>query len=554
VSDSKQDPGGAQAALSSLRRQLAQLSSKARLDALISAPDARRLIRSIPAEDLYFTIMDVGLTDAPELVQLASPTQFRTFVDLGGWERDRIEPHALLTWLRAARGDEPEDFLRKLHGIDAELLEYLLREFTVVHDLEENPDVNPEGVTMETPEGRYLLEFKDVEGAELAGLRQLINDLVAENPFESVRLMEAARWEMPSELEEIAYRFRAGRLQDLGFPTLEDAMRLFSYVEPGPRPTAPTPGEALAATGGHVDYLEAAFRALESVERDNLEGELRSVANAALVAEAAEPGDLEALRRVGEMVRDHLSLGLEHLTGGSPARAPDVVRELPLPRIFQVGFSLTLGLKHRADRLAKAPLARLDDTLLLLPDEAAGVDALRRKRPRRALRVPGAEPVPFRSLREVGASEALLARAEAQVSLFRSLLGGSEARARELLARFGVDLKSLEVERLFTATLAMAVLEGRVDPRPLPLGRGTELGERLFEGEPAAPRLRESARERALSVLEPAVEEAARPELRRLVNATLERLVSELGAPFLQERRIDPTLAVILPMESSAAP
>ena len=554
MSDSKQDPGGAQAALSSLRRQLAQLSSKARLDALISAPDARRLIRSIPAEDLYFTIMDVGLTDAPELVQLASPTQFRTFVDLGGWERDRIEPHALLTWLRAARGDEPEDFLRKLHGIDAELLEYLLREFTVVHDLEENPDVNPEGVTMETPEGRYLLEFKDVEGAELAGLRQLINDLVAENPFESVRLMEAARWEMPSELEEIAYRFRAGRLQDLGFPTLEDAMRLFSYVEPGPRPTAPTPGEALAATGGHVDYLEAAFRALESVERDNLEGELRSVANAALVAEAAEPGDLDALRRVGEMVRDHLSLGLEHLTGGSPARAPDVVRELPLPRIFQVGFSLTLGLKHRADRLAKAPLARLDDTLLLLPDEAAGVDALRRKRPRRALRVPGAEPVPFRSLREVGASEALLARAEAQVSLFRSLLGGSEARARELLARFGVDLKSLEVERLFTATLAMAVLEGRVDPRPLPLGRGTELGERLFEGEPAAPRLRESARERALSVLEPAVEEAARPELRRAVDAALEKLRAEVGTPFLQERRLDPTLAVILPMESSAQP
>ena len=552
MSDSKQDPGSAQGALSSLRRQLAQLSPKARVDALISAPDARRIIRSIPAEDLYFTIVDVGLQDAPELVQLASPSQFRTFVDLGGWERDRIEPHALLTWLRAARGDEPEDFLKKLHGIDAELLEYLLREFTVVHDLEENPDVNPEGVTMETPEGRYLLEFKDVEGAELAGLRALLNDLIAENPFESVRLMEAARWEVPSELEEIAYRFRAGRLQDLGFPPLEDAVRLFSFVEPGPRPTSPTPGEALAATGGHVDYLEAAFRALEPVEMDNLEGELRSVANAALVAEAAEPGDLDALRRVGEMVRDYLSLGLEHLTGGSPARAAEVVRELPLQRIFQIGFSLTLGLRHRAERLVKLPLARLDDTLLLMPEEAAGVEALRRKRPRRALRVPGAEPVPFRSLREVGLSEALLARAEAQLSVFRALLGGTEARAQELLARFGVALEALEVERLLTATVAMAVLEGRVDPRPLPLGRGTELGERLFEGTPQAPRLRESARERALAVLEPAVEEAARPELRRLVNATLEELLSEVGTPFLQERRIDPSLAVILPMESSA--
>jgi hypothetical protein len=555
VSDSKRGKDDEVQALSSLRRQLAQLSPKARVDALISAPDARRLIRRMPAEDLYFTIMDVGLVDAPELVQLASPQQFRTFVDLGGWERDRIEPHALLTWLRTARGDEPEDFLQKLHGIDAELLEYLLREFTVVHDLEENPDVNPEGVTMETPEGRYLLELK-AEGAELAGLRMLLNDLIAENPFESVRLFEAARWEMPSELEEIAYRFRAGRLQDLGFPTLEEAMRLFSYVDPAAAAAAPrAAGTALAApAGGHVDYLEAAFRALEPVERDNLEDELRSVANAALVAEAAEPGDLDALRRVGEMVRDYLSLGLEHLTGADPARAAERVRETPLPRIFQVGFSLTLALKHRADRLAKAPLARLDDTLVLMPEEAAGVEALRRKRPRRALRTPGAEAVAFRSLREVALSEALLARAEAQGSIFRALLGGTEERARTVLARFGVDLRALEVERLFTAAVAMAVLEGRVDPRPLPEGRGTELGERLFEGEPAAPRLRESAAARALTALEPAVEPAAQSELRRLVNATLEQLRAELGTPFLQERRLDPTLAVLLPMESSATP
>nr|WP_153864842.1 MULTISPECIES: DUF6178 family protein [Myxococcaceae] len=541
--------------MSSLRRQLAQLSPKARLDALISAPDARRLVRSMPAEDLYFAIADVGLADSPELVQLASPAQFRTFVDLGGWERDRIDPHALLTWLRAARGDEPEEFLRKVHGVDAELLEYLLREFTVVHDLEENPDVNPEGVTMETPEGRYLLEFKEVEGAELAGLRHLLNDLIAENPFEAVRLFEAARWEVPSELEEIAYRFRAGRLQDLGFPPLEEAVRLFSYVDPGARPApAASPGQALAAAGGHVDYLEAAFRELDAVERDNLEDELRGVANAALVAEAADPGDLDALRRVGEMVRDYLSLGLEHLTGAAPARAAELVREVPLPRLFQVGFSLTLALKYRADRLVKAPLARMDDTLLLMPEEAAGVEALRRKRPRRALRVQGAEAVPFRNLRELALSEALLGRAEAQGAIFRALLGGSEPSARERLARFGVDLKALEVERLFTAAVAMAVLEGRVDPRPLPEGRGSELGERLFEGEPAAPRLRASAAERALAALEPAVEEGARPELRRLVNATLERLRTELGAPFLQERRIHPTLAVILPMEGSATP
>ncbi len=522
------------------------------MDALIESAEARTLVRSMPAEELYTTIQEVGLADATELVQLASPAQFRAFVDLGAWKRDRLEPHAVLTWLRAARGDEPEEFLRKLHGLDLEVLEYLLREFTAVHDLEENPDVNPEGVTLETPEGRYLVELK-VEGVEQSALRAILNDLIAENPFESVRLMEATRWEIPSELEEAAYRFRAARLEDLGFPTLESAMRIFSRVDTGPAPARSTQ-TALAPAQGHVDYLDAASRALTEVERENLEDELRGVANAALVAELADPGDLEAVRRVGEMVRDYLSLGLEHLTGGEPSRAAEVVRDTQLERIFQVGFSLTLALKYRAERLVKAPLARLDDTLLVFPEEAAAVEALRLKRPRRALRVQGAEPVPFRSLREIASSEALLARAEAQVELFRGLLGRSETHARDVLARFGVALNMLGVERLFTAAVALAVLEGRVDPRPVPLGRTVELCERLFEGTAQAPRLRPSAAERARATLEPAVAAEAQPELRRLVDLTLERMLGELGPPYLQEGRLDPTLSVILPMEGTPTP
>jgi hypothetical protein len=542
----------AQLARKELRQRLTQLPPRKRLDAIIDSPEARALVRSLPAELLYTTIQEVGLADSTELVQLASPAQFRTFMDLGGWKRDRIEPHAVLTWLRAARGDEPEEFLRKLHGVDLELLEVLLREFTEIHDLEETPDINPEGVTMETPEGRYLIEFK-VEGVEQAALRAILNDLIAENPFEAVRMMEATRWEIPSELEEAAFQFRTARLTDMGFPSLEDAVSLFSRVDTGPA-LARGAQTALAPTTGHVDYLDAAVRSLDTTERENLEDELRGVANAALVAELADPGDLEAVRRVGEMVRDYLSLGLEHLTGGEPQRAAEMVRDTPLKRIFQVGFSLTLALKYRADRLMKAPLARLEDTALLLPEEAVGIEALRLKRPRRALRVPGAEPVPFRSLREIAASEALLARAEAQVEVFRVLLGGSESPAREVLARFGVALPALGLERLFAAAVALAVLEGRVEPRPVPQGRTVELAERLFEGTAQAPRLRPTAAERALAALEPAVAPEARTELRRMVNTTLDRLLGELGAPYLQEGRLDPTLSVVLPLEGVPTP
>lgn len=539
-----------QQALSTMRRQLASLPARKRMEALIESRDARALVRSLPAEDLYFTVMEVGLADSTELVQLASPEQFRTFVDLGGWKKDSVALHEVLTWLRAARGDASEDFLQKLRKVDTEVLELLVREFTLIHDLEENPDVHVEGVTLETPEGRYLVEFKGVEGPELAAMRSLLNDLIADNPFEAVRFLEATRWEVPGELEESAYRFRTGRLQDLGFPPLEEAARLFSRVDTGPAP-APATLAALVASREQPNYLEAAFRQLDEVERDNLEAELRYLANATLVAEVEDPGDLDAIQRVGEMVRDYLLLGLEHLTGGDPSRAAQVVRDTETRRVFQVGFSLTLALKFRADRLMKQPLAQVEGTPLLFPDEATAVEALRRKRPRRTLKVPGAEPVPFRSRRELAASEEVLARAEAQVALLGALLGGTEARAKTLLARFGVEPRVLGVDRFFAATMALALLEGKVEPRPVPSGRRDELGTMLFEGTPEAPRLRADVAGRALAVLEPGVPESARPELRRLVNVTLARLLEELAPSFLQEGRLNPIASVVLPMEGA---
>ncbi len=545
---SKGNGSDTQQALSLVRRQLAALPARKRLDAIIESRGARELVRSLPAEDLYFTIMEVGLADSTELVHLASPEQFRTFVDLGGWAKDRVAPHEVLTWIRAARGDEPEEFLQKVRKVDTEVLELLLREFTLVHDLEENPDVQVEGVTLETPEGRYLVEFKGVEGPELAAMRALLNDLIADNPFEAVRFLEATRWDVPTELEEAAYRFRTARLQDLGFPPLEEAVRLFSRVDTGPAPVA-SPGTALAATQGQPDYLEAAFRSLDALERENLEDELRYLANATLVAEVEDPGDLDALRRVGEMARDYLLLGLEHLTGGDPSRAARVVRDTELKRIFQVGFSLTLTLKFRADRLMKQPLARVEGTPLLFPEEATALEALRRKRPRRTLKVPGAEPVSFRSRRELASSEEVLARAEAQVALLGALLGGTPERAREVLARFGVEPRVLGVDHFFAAVVALALLEGKVEPRPVPSGRGDELGAMLFEGTPEAPRLRPDVAGRALAVLEPAVPESARPELRRLVNVTLARLLEELAPSFLQEGKLNPIASVLLPME-----
>src|SRR5512147_1548096 len=106
------------------RAALAATRGKRRLDLILDAREPGALIRALPADELYFTIQEIGLADAAPLVPLASLDQFRTFLDLDAWRGDHLDPHRVLGWLRAARtgsGHDPRSaarWKRKLSGVD----------------------------------------------------------------------------------------------------------------------------------------------------------------------------------------------------------------------------------------------------------------------------------------------------------------------------------------------------------------------------------------------------------------------------------------------------
>ena len=507
-------------------QRLSQLPPRQRLEALVHGPEARALVRAMPSEQLYATVAEVGLADAAEAVQLASPAQFQALVDLGGWKKDALDPQATLEWLRAARGDDAEEALRKVHVLDLEVLEAMLRALTRVHDLEATPDPEVSHVTLDSADGHYRIELL-VEGPEQAALRALLIDLMAEDPLGFSRLMEAVRWEVPSELEETALRFRWARLSDLGFPDPESAAGLYSQV---PIPEQKGVPAALAVRGSRANLITSALAGLDAEELQAAEEELRGVYNAALVADGADPGDLQAFQASAERARDTLGLGLELLTGGDPARATEVLRETPLRRIFQIGFSLGLRLKHRADRLAARPLARVDGQWLLWPAEEAALSALRRARPLRALPVEGAEPVPFRSLAELDATSTQLTRAERQQRMLSALLGGDEETARAALHGLGAGWPAGGTPAVLSAALSQALLGGPARVAPVPSARTGELGQQLLSGSP--PRLRPEAVSRATDALRALAPDTG-DEPERLARAVLERLVDQIGPALL---------------------
>jgi len=507
-----------------------------RLAAVASSPRAKQLVRAIPAQLLFRDLAEAGLAHWTQIVRLASPKQFRVFIDLAGWKKDRIEFAEVVRWLRAARGSDREEFLAKVHGLDTELLEYILSTSTRVHSVSEESDVQTRGDVLETPDGKYLVEFS-VEGIELSAIRGLLADLVSEDPFGASRLLEALRWELPSELEEASYRFRMGRLEDLGFPSLNQAVSIFAYLDKDTAkqfPLVESSARSELARGEPVDRWSRALQGLGPGQRQRLDEELRYLVNCALVAEGAEPGDMEAIRRVTQMVRNVLGLGLEFL-GAS-------LGEVSAKYVFQIGFSLALRLKFRADRLARQPLAIIRGEYLVFPDQRATLVALRRKRPGRQASDENSPVEPFRSLAEIAEAEASLARAEQQVAIFTALLGSDRGAAETQLERFGAPLSVVGPEMLFRALIANAILFGEPRLVPLPRTQVGELWQRLFTDSNVA--------ERALSPLKSLVPKSAVPELERAVARSIEVFSEEWGDAFRRGTEpVSQIVSAVLPLE-----
>ncbi|HYZ90031.1 MAG TPA: DUF6178 family protein [Myxococcales bacterium] len=483
----------------SAQRALQAAHGKEKLDLLLSAPDPEALVQSIPEHDLYLALLEIGPDDAAEVVALASPQQFRHFVDLAAWPRrdEGPNPRAVLRWLHFARdGGGHSDrarrrYLDKLGLLDAEMRSLLLRKALRVHDLQEEaePAVADPGRTFRTPEGRYVVEFLP-EAGEYGTLKELLEDLYGEDVLGTTRLLESLRWEVPTELEETARRWRDGRLRDLGFPDLEEAIAFYARPATGTPSDAPrakpTASSALATRPPAApELLESALSFLDGEERDRAEEGVVHALNAAMVANAVPFDEVDEVRDALADARATLSLGLETLSNGDARAAARALAERPIREIFQAGLAEPYRLQSRARRIAQsARLPQAQTVTLLDPPLSEMIEALQRKRP---VWVDPAAPRRRRALgsrAEVAQAQQMLDEAEAVVALLREL-GLAPAELGPRAEKAGIAPTALRASDAVRA-LAVQRLRGDADlklrgddPRGTPEGLAGAVGELL---------------------------------------------------------------------------
>src|SRR4051812_10469498 len=218
--------------LSRWRAALARARRGRKADAIISEPDAATLVPSLPVQELYYAIKEVGLADAAELVALATPAQVQGFVDLDVWERDRLDETKLNAWIETVADAGYEKLGSVLDGMDPEVIALWLQRQAVIYDLTiEDPPEESQGHFFPTPDRFYLLDILP-GGEEGKALERTLDWIYRYDLEVGRRIIMSAKWELASDLEEHAWRWRQGRMADLGYVDFYEALSIYRWLDP----------------------------------------------------------------------------------------------------------------------------------------------------------------------------------------------------------------------------------------------------------------------------------------------------------------------------------
>ncbi|HEY0191695.1 MAG TPA: DUF6178 family protein, partial [Kofleriaceae bacterium] len=352
--------------LDRLRAQLAGPRGVRRIDALLSQDDAAGAIAQLAPNEIFELVHEVGFEDAGDLISLATPEQIQGCLDLDGWNKDAFELAPLQPWLSAVMDTGFEKLGEVWRTLDPELRALILKREVKIYDVTfgEGPEEDNDEPIMTTSDGFFLLELPQDDRSQRMFMR-LIEDLYRADADLARNTIMAARSEQASDLEESSYRWRAGRLADLGYVDFYDALDLLRPLEP----SAVQIGEGtqyrlveddqklpmiIAEQVLGRSFLARALAATrEPGEAERIEAGIMILVNRVLAAGRAKPGQAEVVQRGALYGTATMSLGLETIARGDIERATQALGSIGFERLFRVGYTVTQKLARLA--LALAP-------------------------------------------------------------------------------------------------------------------------------------------------------------------------------------------------------
>jgi len=329
---------------------------------ILADPDDTKLTRALPPQELYWLFKEIDASDAMALLGLANPRQCLFILDMELWSGWTFLEDKAVEYLGYILKGSEEHFLELLPHLDFNLLSLFLgRELVVAGGIGDlNTDEERQTDWDHTFDDVFLIKFKNPKHAPVIG-RFLELVCRFDNPLYTA-LMESVSGEIDSESEEECYHLKSGRLADLGFPPHDEALEIYSRINPAT--FTPNRSKVLLQTGEESTLPEKLVtgttflaRVVRLMDSELFPVELNYLVNTALVADQAHLADTEYMTSIVERVYGYLNIALEFLSQGDETKGREILGGEYLKSLFQLGFSIVLGLKFRADKLADSSYA-----------------------------------------------------------------------------------------------------------------------------------------------------------------------------------------------------
>jgi len=536
------------------------LPARQKRDLILSAPEAERLVQSFSPETLFYTLKEIGVSDAGDLLCMAVPEQIKALFDLDCWRKDRADLGRMGEWMEAMAEGGRRHMTDALMELDLELVTLLLRKYIKVHRLDEAQSALEvlSRQVMQFDE-HYVVEFT-LRDNILPLIQEFLEEIFERDYDYFASLMEEIYWGVEAELEEEAYRFRRTRLADQGFPDYFDAQGVFAYLNPQKfreiragyvapsredllsEDAMPAPDKALIEPGNDHSLLNVALTAgFAAPGKRQLRSEMAMVTNEVLVARAIDFGDLEAVRTAVELTHHYMNLGLEHLAGGDLESAIENLRDTHLKLLFRLGVSLTIDLRKRAEALlGKLGFARgagAREVAYLDSPYREALAGFTQTMPRFYTGLDGKGAVTtrdFGQMRDLHLAYAVLDEIEAMRELFSVLLTidiGAPGFRAEVAGR------DIHLSQVLLTALVQKAMGGRLRPDPIDASRIAQVRTVLTGGVARPARLTDEFRDLVAATLSASLEPATLERTANFVSSCLNVIEDEFSN---LEPEIDP--------------
>ena len=328
------------------------------------------VLEGLSPSEFYFLLKDIGPRDAAPLLARATDEQLARIVDFEAWEGPSFAPERFTAWLELAAGEDEETAVRMLRAADPEVLVLQVMKQARIREVDKTPEQDDlyggRDDTFQTPDRDFWV-ISEIGPDAVPNLKRLVDLLYAADIEWARQTLKASAWELAASLEDEALRFRLARLGEEGFPSPEEAERIYKMLDMkklkdllGQEGEQLRAGKSSAQTralwdlGGVEGFNESLLtRALASMRdgprKASIVRSLAHLLGEVIMAETkGDFGDADGAVLAPARLHGFVSAGLAHLGASTPEDAAGLLRQLHPRILFRAGYTLLLGIRQRA--------------------------------------------------------------------------------------------------------------------------------------------------------------------------------------------------------------